>query len=90
MACPMGEASPKKVRRTEMYFQYVLKSVNFNGPFLLEMWADRKENYLEVIKSAREFIIEKLYNSKYFLKGKKNNKEVNFKEKLEIENANAI
>jgi len=38
----------------------VLKEIGFNGPFLLEIWADdRKDNY-KIIKKSREWVCNKL------------------------------
>jgi hexulose-6-phosphate isomerase, putative len=43
-----------------------LKSVNFNGPFLLELWADKKKDNYEIIKFSREWVVEKLRQASYF------------------------
>ena len=45
----------------------VLKNVGFNGPFLLEMWADDKKDNYEIIKFSREWIVAKLRQASYFM-----------------------
>ena len=42
-----------------------LKNVGFCGPFILEMWADNKKDNYEIIKSSREWVIEKLKQVAY-------------------------
>jgi L-ribulose-5-phosphate 3-epimerase len=37
-----------------------LKSIGFKGPFLLEMWADNKNDNYEIIRVAREWVLEKM------------------------------
>ncbi|MBM3705317.1 MAG: L-ribulose-5-phosphate 3-epimerase [Actinobacteria bacterium] len=45
----------------------ILKSVGFNGPFLLEMWADDNKDNYKIIKSSMDWIIEKLMQSSYLM-----------------------
>ena len=45
----------------------VLKNVGFNGPFLLEMWADDKKDNFVTIKNSREWVVEKLRQASYFM-----------------------
>jgi L-ribulose-5-phosphate 3-epimerase len=45
----------------------VLKNIGFNGPFLLEMWADDKKDNSAVIKNSREWIVAKLRQTSYFM-----------------------
>jgi L-ribulose-5-phosphate 3-epimerase len=42
-----------------------LKNIGFNGPFLLEMWADNKKDNYEVIRVAREWVIEHMKKAGY-------------------------
>ncbi len=44
----------------------ILKSIGFNGSFLLEMWADDKKDNFAIIKNSREWIVEKLRQTSYF------------------------
>lgn len=44
----------------------VLKNIGFNGPFLLEMWADDKKDNSAIIKNSREWIVAKLRQASYF------------------------
>ena len=45
----------------------VLKNIGFNGPFLLEMWADDKKDNSAIIKNSREWIVAKLRQTSYFM-----------------------
>jgi L-ribulose-5-phosphate 3-epimerase len=45
----------------------VLKNIGFNGPFLLEMWADDKKDNYAIIKNSREWIVAKLRKASYFM-----------------------
>jgi L-ribulose-5-phosphate 3-epimerase len=47
----------------------VLKNVGFNGPFLLELWADDKKDNLATIRNSREWVVEKLRQASYFMPG---------------------
>jgi len=38
----------------------ILKKNGFNGPFLLEMWAEKNKDNFEIIKSARHWILQRL------------------------------
>ena len=42
-----------------------LKKINFYGPMLIEMWADDKKDYFEVISHARVWVLEKIKQSSY-------------------------
>jgi L-ribulose-5-phosphate 3-epimerase len=42
-----------------------LKSIGFNGPFLLEMWADDKKDNYEIIRFSREWVLEKMEKAGY-------------------------
>jgi L-ribulose-5-phosphate 3-epimerase len=42
-----------------------LKSIGFNGPFLLEMWADNKKDNYEIIRSSREWVMQHLKKAGY-------------------------
>jgi len=37
-----------------------LKSIGFNGPFLLEMWTDSKKDNYEIIRFSREWIVQQM------------------------------
>ena len=50
----------------------ILKSIKFNGPLLLEMWADKNKDNFEIIKAARQWVLQRLvkaYLSDSFSKG---------------------
>ncbi len=38
----------------------ILKKNGFNGPFLLEMWAEKNKDNFEIIKSARKWVLQRL------------------------------
>ncbi|MBN1299379.1 MAG: L-ribulose-5-phosphate 3-epimerase [Actinobacteria bacterium] len=38
----------------------ILKKGGFNGPFLLEMWADKNKDNFEIIKSSRLWVLQRL------------------------------
>jgi L-ribulose-5-phosphate 3-epimerase len=42
-----------------------LKSIGFNGPFLLEMWADNKKDNYEIIRIAREWVTDQMKKAGY-------------------------
>lgn len=42
-----------------------LKSIGFNGPFLLEMWSDNKKDDFEIIKFSRKWVMEKMVKAGY-------------------------
>jgi L-ribulose-5-phosphate 3-epimerase len=42
-----------------------LKSIGFKGPFLLEMWAENKKDNYEIIRVAREWVIEQMKKAGY-------------------------
>jgi len=42
-----------------------LKSNGFNGPFLLEMWADDKKDNYEIIKFSREWVVQQMKKAGY-------------------------
>ena len=42
-----------------------LKNIGFKGPFLLEMWADNKKDNYEIIRAARQWVLEKMEKAGY-------------------------
>jgi L-ribulose-5-phosphate 3-epimerase len=42
-----------------------LKSIGFNGPFLLEMWADNKKDNYKIIRVAREWVLKQMKKAGY-------------------------
>jgi len=42
-----------------------LKSIGFNGPFLLEMWTDSKKDNYEIIRFSREWIVQQMKAAGY-------------------------
>ncbi len=42
-----------------------LKSIGFNGPLLLEMWADSKKDNYEIIRAARQWVLEQMNKAGY-------------------------
>lgn len=43
----------------------ILNSIGFNGPFLLEMWADNKKDNYEIIRLARQWVLQLMERAGY-------------------------